>query len=232
MVNEDRGVATLALKLRNLTVDEHTAIVGDLQKRGFLDHWQGIAFQPAPVREKIYPLTSAGAVVVRSVSPEYPPAGAGMAVAASTTAPAPRPAPAAAPPPAAAPAAPGPGSRARFKVAVLDFRPQSILPNDARVLVDLLGSALAPRQARFLVLERSQIEKVMTEVQFARSDNVDQTQQLQIGRLLAADFVIVGSLARIGSRYIIDAKIIDVATGETRRSSSAVRNSLDELVGW
>jgi TolB-like protein len=231
--NAETGLGTLALKVRNLTPQERESLPAELKSNTTIAGWDAVNIDVGPEWSQVYPLAvSRVPVVVRTVSAEYTPAGGAPAAAAAAPAtPAAPPAAQPAPRPAAAApavAAPAP-SAARAKVAVLDFKNNGLLQGDAAVLVDLLSSALA-RTPRFQILERSNIERVMREAQFAKSDAADQSSQLQIGKMLAADYVVVGSVARVGSRYIMDARIVAVITGETERSSSVVRNSLDELI--
>jgi len=135
-------------------------------------------------------------------------------------------------PVAAGPAAPAASSADRATlplVAVLDFRVENMAAADGKLIVDLLSSALIGTR-RFRVLDRSQQESILKEIEFSLSDCVDERCQLQVGRMLSADKIVVGSLGRVGGRYILNAKLLQVQTGEALGSSYQVFPSLDALV--
>jgi tetratricopeptide (TPR) repeat protein len=135
------------------------------------------------------------------------------------------PPPAAGTGPAVSPAAVGPLPL----VAVLDFRIESLPPADGQLIVDLLTSALV-KTRRYRVLERSQRESLLKEIEFSHSDMADERRQLEIGRMLSADQIVVGSLGRVGQRFVINAKLLDVRTGEALGSAYKVHKSLEEVV--
>ena len=114
-------------------------------------------------------------------------------------------------------------------VAVMDFQVENLAASEGRLIVDLLSSALASRQV-FRVLERSQRDAVLKEIEFSSSECAEESCQLKAGRLLAADRIVVGSLGRVGGRYILNAKLLQVETGEVAATAYQVYRSLDELV--
>ena len=64
-------------------------------------------------------------------------------------------------------------------------------------------------------MERSQMDKILKEQAFQSSGNCDQSEcAVEIGKLLSVDRMIVGSVGRIGDLYTVQARILDVQTGE------------------
>jgi tetratricopeptide (TPR) repeat protein len=114
-------------------------------------------------------------------------------------------------------------------VAVLDFRIENIAPSDGKLIQDLLASALIQTRL-YRVLDRSQQENILREIERSLSACTDEKCQIEIGRMLSADRILVGSLGKVGERYVISAKLLDVRTGEALASSSQVYKSLEELV--
>jgi TolB-like protein len=112
---------------------------------------------------------------------------------------------------------------------VLDFRIENLPPADGGLILDVLTSALVQTR-RFRVLERGRLEAVMKEIEFSHSDLADKERQLEIGRMLAADQIVAGSLGRVGERYVISAALLDVQTGETLSSAHSIHRSLEEVV--
>ncbi len=126
----------------------------------------------------------------------------------------------------------GTGSPARGPlpiVAVLDFRIENIAPSDGKLIQDLLASALIQTRL-YRVLDRSQQENILREIERSLSACTDEKCQIEIGRMLSADRILVGSLGKVGARYVISAKLLDVRSGEALASSSQVYKSLEELV--
>jgi tetratricopeptide (TPR) repeat protein len=142
----------------------------------------------------------------------------------------PEPAAAAAAAPAAAvrPAAARPAGPLPL-ITVLDFAIENMAKSDGRLIVDLVFSALVSSH-KYRVLDRGQRDNILKEVEFSLSACTDEKCQLEVGRLLAADKIVVGSLGKVGQRYILNAKMLDVRTGEALASAYKVFPSLEDLV--
>jgi tetratricopeptide (TPR) repeat protein len=114
-------------------------------------------------------------------------------------------------------------------ITVLDFSIENIPKSDGRLIVDLVFSALVSVR-RYRVLDRGQRDNILKEIEFSFSTCVDEKCQLEIGRLLAADRIVVGSLGKVGQRYILNAKMLDVRTGEAVTTAYKLFGSLEDLV--
>lgn len=77
-------------------------------------------------------------------------------------------------------------------------------------------------KSRFVVLERSQVERLLVEQGFSVSDNVDSTA-LMVGKLKCVDAIIVGSATVAQGQspagtvsYVVDcaARLVDLSSGE------------------
>ncbi len=205
LVNEDAesGMGTIALKVRNLTRQERERIETDVEGKGPPN-----ALEPRPPRVAIKAWDRIDLAGAPETARIYPVESAGITrpvVSVSPEYP---------PPP--------------VRVAVLALRPQGVAAGDASTLTDLLGSALA-RAPWFSVLEHARVERAVKESQ-PGSDAADQGLQVQAAKGLGADYVVVGTVSRLGARYVMDAKLIDAVSGETKRSSSAAQNNIEELV--
>ena len=114
-------------------------------------------------------------------------------------------------------------------LAVLDFEVQNLSESDARIISDLVSSALI-KTRRYRVIDRRQRESLLSEIEFSNSDCTDEQCQLELGRLLAADHILVGNLGKVGSRHVINIKLLEVSTGEALSTAYEVYGTLDELV--
>lgn len=106
-------------------------------------------------------------------------------------------------------------ARARqVQVAVNDLVPRGVAPTDAEILGDRLRAELLATGA-VRVMERSQMDQILQEQAFQQSGACEGGEcAVLIGKLLAVDRMVVGSVGRIGELYTVQTRILDVATGE------------------
>jgi curli biogenesis system outer membrane secretion channel CsgG len=112
---------------------------------------------------------------------------------------------------------------------VMSFNSQGMSTMDAQFITDYLSSALYNTKA-FRIIDRNQRETLLQELSFSMSGCSEESCQLEMGRLLSADKIIVGNLGKISSRFIMDIRMIDVSSGETVSVSNNIYNSMDELI--
>jgi hypothetical protein len=64
-------------------------------------------------------------------------------------------------------------------------------------------------------MERSQMDRVLKEQGFQSSGLCDGNEcAVEVGKVLGIDRMVVGSIGKIGSMYIINVRMVDVSTGE------------------
>jgi len=114
-------------------------------------------------------------------------------------------------------------------ITVMDFRTENISDSEAFMIEDLMGSALVSLK-KFMIIERAQREKMLEEIEYSYEDCTDEQCQIEIGRMIAADNIVIGSLGRVGERYILNVKLIKVETGEAISSSYQAYKSIEELI--
>jgi TolB-like protein len=68
-------------------------------------------------------------------------------------------------------------------------------------------------ETSFMVLERSQIAKIVGE-QAMESSGLTDAQRLQLGRLLQAEVILTGEVSRFGSLVQMDARLVSVENGQ------------------
>ena len=114
-------------------------------------------------------------------------------------------------------------------VTVLDFSVSQVSEQEAGILVDYFSGHLV-KSGRYRVIDRTQRQNILGELQFSYDGCTDEKCQLEIGKLLAARYIFIGSLGKLGSRYILNMSLVEVETGETLNSFSDKYNNLDALV--
>ena len=115
-------------------------------------------------------------------------------------------------------------------ISVLDFEiKEGIKTSEAELLADTLSSALF-RTERCRVIDRAQRESLLGEIEFSQSDLIDEKRRLEIGRLIVAKAVVIGSMGMIGKRFVIDLKLIEVETGLTLSTATLAADGTDTLL--
>lgn len=72
------------------------------------------------------------------------------------------------------------------------------------------------------ILERSKLEAVLAEQELALSDLVDTENAIQIGRIMAADLLLTGTVIEMTQSVIIFSRIIDVVSGEIESAAQVI----------
>ncbi|MCK5672471.1 MAG: hypothetical protein KAH95_03800 [Spirochaetales bacterium] len=120
-------------------------------------------------------------------------------------------------------------SMSQERIAVLDFNTSGVSENEMILFVDYLASQVAQHED-YILIDRRQRENILQELSFSLSGCTDAECQLEIGRLLSATYIVVGSIGSIGSVYILNMHIVDVETSATINTVSEQYKKLDDLV--
>jgi len=115
--------------------------------------------------------------------------------------------------------------------AVMPFVAQGVDSVTALVATDALVDGLIGT-AKIRVMERSQMDKILKEQGFQKSGSCEGTEcAIEIGRLLAIDHLVIGSIGILGEAYTITARTVDVETGEITGSARVqLRGDIDLVV--
>lgn len=114
-------------------------------------------------------------------------------------------------------------------ITVLDFKIDGVSEKEMRSLVSLLSSALF-QSGKYKVIDTTQRDALLKEVAFSAADCTDETCQLEIGKMLSAEGIVVGTVGKLGSRYMLSAKMLQTETAETLSVADGVYTNLDAMV--
>lgn len=114
------------------------------------------------------------------------------------------------------------------RIAVLDFQDIDTDHPIGRAAAENLRNALIERQ-RFTVVERAQVDKALKEQAFSQTGLVDTAHAVGLGKLLGATLIVIGSVTKIGHTYTVNARFIDVATGEAKDARSRKTTNEDDI---
>jgi len=113
------------------------------------------------------------------------------------------------------------------KIAILEFDPvtaEAEKENLGRVTAEFLITA-AVNSGSFSVVERAALKKVLDEMQFGQGSNAPGTVAQAIGSMVGAQGVLTGSVAKTGNSVRLDARLVDVASGNIVAARNAYAKS-------
>ncbi len=105
-------------------------------------------------------------------------------------------------------------------VAILDFDGQGVDAGEVQTLTERMRTEIGNTNAVRLI-ERKAVEKIMQEQGFQQSGCTSDECAAEVGQLLGVQFMISGTIGKMGKKYTIDCKMFSVETGETVRAKNA-----------
>ena len=114
-------------------------------------------------------------------------------------------------------------------IAVADFDSIGCDASVGTAVAEIIRTEMAGGEG-LRVIERSRLEDVMAEQALATSGAVDERDAVQLGALLGADFIGVGSVSLLGDTYTVSGRIVAVATGEVVAAETESCDREDRLV--
>ncbi len=114
-------------------------------------------------------------------------------------------------------------------VAVLELTGNGGTAAELKGITSLLSSSIEDTEL-VVVIDRGRREQVVDEIKFSLSGLSDENSAVEIGKMLSADVMIMGSVDQIGSVLSIDLKAVDVSTTEILGSYYKIYENMDQLV--
>jgi TolB-like protein len=102
--------------------------------------------------------------------------------------------------------------------------------DDADAVYELFVGELAA-SGSVRVVDRSNFDKIMAEMQFQQSDWTNGSRVAEFGKALGANSIIRGQLMSLGGKPVVTASILDINTAQILSSGSLQLNDLGELFG-
>ncbi len=104
-------------------------------------------------------------------------------------------------------------------VAILDFEAKGLPVYEVETLTERLRSEAANTEAIHLI-DRKMLETILQEQGLQQSGCTTDECAAEVGELLGAQFMISGSIGKLGDSYTIDAKMVSVTTGAAVRAKT------------
>ena len=114
--------------------------------------------------------------------------------------------------------------------AIFDFDGRGVSQNEAQSLTSRFRSKFISI-GTYKIVERAMMDNIIEEQGLQQSGCTSDECAVQVGSLLGVQFMISGSIGKLGQTYTIDSKIVSVETGETILSKQLTyEGELDALI--
>jgi len=110
---------------------------------------------------------------------------------------------------------------AQQTVAVLDFEGIGISENEAKALSGRFGSEfMTLSKGVYTLVERNRMGQVLKEQGFQNTGVVSSEDAVKIGEALGAEYIVTGSISKVGTLFSINARLLNVQSAEIIKSIS------------
>ena len=120
-------------------------------------------------------------------------------------------------------------SQGKETLAVLDFKTEAVSETEMNAIVEFLSAELFNTD-KFIVIDVSQRQTILEEMEFSMSGCTDDSCALEIGKMLSAELIVTGNLSKVGSRYLMSVKMLQTETSRTMGTANGKFADLDELI--
>lgn len=105
----------------------------------------------------------------------------------------------------------------KTNIAILNFTPENAPSGEAAVITSFIRSAFV-RNGRYTVVDKANMEKILTEQAFQQTGCTDQDCAVKLGKLLNVHKMIVGQYSVMAGVKFLTASLVDVETGKIERT--------------
>jgi hypothetical protein len=100
----------------------------------------------------------------------------------------------------------------KLTLAIMDFEARDVPRSDAVKVSELIRNELI-NSGSYILIERAQVDKILKEQGFQATGCTDVSCAVQMGKLLSARKILVGSIMKLGDNITITGRIVDVEKG-------------------
>jgi len=106
------------------------------------------------------------------------------------------------------------GTGGRESLAVFRFNTNDRLAKERTgfAVAELLTHQLVTVPA-FTVVERTELERILTEQRLQTAAAIDPDSAVKVGKLIGARLLVLGSVEKVGGKYSVNARIVETETG-------------------
>ena len=118
----------------------------------------------------------------------------------------------------------------REYIAIIDFEGIGVSNSEARSLTQRLTSEMIALGV-YQVVERSEMKRLLDEQKFQYSGCVNMKCAVEIGKMIGAKYMVVGSISKLGSTFSVDSRLVSVETSESYTSAKFDFTDNHKLLG-
>ncbi len=119
-------------------------------------------------------------------------------------------------------------SAEKMRIAIMDLEPKDISVSDAAKISELIRNEII-NTGKYTVIERAQMNQILNEQGLQKTGCTDISCAVEVGRIMNANKMLVGSVMKLGSKIIITGRIVDVEKGVAEFSEKGTAPDQDSL---
>jgi len=101
----------------------------------------------------------------------------------------------------------------RVKIGIKEFGNSTTRRDFGKSITEAFLTVFTKSEA-FTIIERQQLDKVVNEFELNQSGLIDASTAKEVGHILGIDIIVTGCASEAGKSQRIDARAIDISTGE------------------
>jgi len=116
----------------------------------------------------------------------------------------------------------------KISLAIMELTPQQVSSTDAALITDSLYTEVTKTNA-FIVVERNKLQQAITELKQQQTGLTDQETAIEVGKMLNAQKVIVGSVGKLEGIFLVNIRLVDVKTSQVIWADKGKGSSLVDV---
>ncbi len=116
---------------------------------------------------------------------------------------------------------PGEARYQRFAVMTFEEVGQNTKDKQLGTLIAAELTTLLHRDHGLMMVERSQLAQVLSELSLGQTGLTDEKTSVEVGKLTGAQALIVGNVSEAGDRYLVDARVVSVLDAQVVYAAQA-----------
>ncbi len=118
----------------------------------------------------------------------------------------------------------------KIKIAVMDFKTIGDNASLGQGAAEILRTTLI-ETGNYTIVERSMLNQILKEQKLISSGIVDSKEAVNIGKILGAKLIAVGSIVKLGETYTLNIRFVNGETGEVVQGKKLTAKSKEEIPG-
>jgi tetratricopeptide (TPR) repeat protein len=121
-------------------------------------------------------------------------------------------------------------AKAKLNIAVMELKANGVLPGESKVLTARVRSELF-NTSKYNVLERDDMSTLLDEQVLQQTGLTSDENLTQTGKLLNVQYLVAGSISKVGSYYSISLRLIDIETGKIKSMvDDDIQGSIEDVL--